>query len=192
MPNTSRARDPTRCARTSTPAGQRCGDPSESRRRPVSRHKGPNRRCSIARRRAVLLSIVGEIAFQQAWNIYFILEGAPFQQSERGLFTNGSRGRCPTRLRIYARTGLTTSSESALPAMTSRLAWRRRLSSPPSSNSARTPSRRTVGQSRRRRALLRSKRDDGLLGPTLQLSKSSPRCAGARLLERRCDERAER
>jgi hypothetical protein len=55
-----------------------------------------------------LLSIVGEIAFQQEWNIYFILEGAPFQQSERGLFTNVFSGAMPENdYRIYARTGLT-------------------------------------------------------------------------------------
>jgi hypothetical protein len=54
-----------------------------------------------------LLSIVGEIAFQQEWNIYFILEGAPFQQSERALFTNLFSGSMPDNdARIYARTGL--------------------------------------------------------------------------------------
>jgi hypothetical protein len=55
-----------------------------------------------------LLSIIGEIAFQQEWNAYFILEGAPFQQSERALFTNLFSGAQPTNdYRIYARTGLT-------------------------------------------------------------------------------------
>jgi hypothetical protein len=55
-----------------------------------------------------LLSIIGEIAFQQEWNAYFILEGAPFQQSERALFTNLFSGSQPTNdYRIYARTGLT-------------------------------------------------------------------------------------
>lgn len=55
-----------------------------------------------------LLSIIGEIAFEQEWNVYFILEGAPFQQSERALFTNEFSGSMPTNdYRIYARTGLT-------------------------------------------------------------------------------------
>jgi len=55
-----------------------------------------------------LLSIAGEIAFQQQWNLYFILEGAPFQQSERALFTNLFSGSMPDNdYRIYARTGLT-------------------------------------------------------------------------------------
>jgi len=54
-----------------------------------------------------LLSIVGEVAFDQEWNAYFILEGAPFQQSERALFTNLFSGSMPTNdYRIYARTGL--------------------------------------------------------------------------------------
>jgi len=55
-----------------------------------------------------LLSIIGEIAFQQEWNVYFILEGAPFQQGERPLFTGLFSGSMPTNdYRIYARTGLT-------------------------------------------------------------------------------------
>lgn len=55
-----------------------------------------------------LLSIAGEIAFQQQWNFYFILEGAPFQQGERALFTNLFSGSMPDNdYRIYARTGLT-------------------------------------------------------------------------------------
>ncbi|HEX3475393.1 MAG TPA: PEGA domain-containing protein [Kofleriaceae bacterium] len=55
-----------------------------------------------------LLSITGEIAFQQEWNIYFILEGAPFQQSERALFTSMFSGSMADNdYRIYARTGLT-------------------------------------------------------------------------------------
>ncbi len=55
-----------------------------------------------------LLSIIGEIAFQQQWNVYFILEGAPFQQSERALFTNLFSGSMPDNdYRIYARSGLT-------------------------------------------------------------------------------------
>ncbi|HEX7841733.1 MAG TPA: PEGA domain-containing protein [Kofleriaceae bacterium] len=55
-----------------------------------------------------LLSIIGEIAFQQDLNAYFILEGAPFQQSERALFTNLFSGSMPANdYRIYARTGLT-------------------------------------------------------------------------------------
>ena len=55
-----------------------------------------------------LLSIIGEIAFMQEWNVYFILEGTPFQTSERALFTNLFSGSMPdTDYRIYARTGLT-------------------------------------------------------------------------------------
>jgi hypothetical protein len=55
-----------------------------------------------------LLSILGEIAFDQQWNIYFILEGAPFQSSERALFTNLFSGSMPENdYRIYARAGLT-------------------------------------------------------------------------------------
>ena len=55
-----------------------------------------------------LLSLTGEIAFQQEWNVYFILEGAPFQQSERALFTSMfSASMADNDYRIYARTGLT-------------------------------------------------------------------------------------
>jgi hypothetical protein len=55
-----------------------------------------------------LLSLSGEIAFQQEWNVFFILEGAPFQQSERALFTSLFSGSMPANdYRIYARTGLT-------------------------------------------------------------------------------------
>jgi hypothetical protein len=55
-----------------------------------------------------LLSIIGEIAFQQQWSAYFILEGAPFQQSERALFTNMFAQPMPDNdYRIYGRGGLT-------------------------------------------------------------------------------------
>jgi len=55
-----------------------------------------------------MLSIAGEVAFDQQWNGYFILEGAPFQSSERALFTNLFSASMPTSdLQIYARTGLT-------------------------------------------------------------------------------------
>lgn len=55
-----------------------------------------------------LLSMIGEIAFQQEWNVYFILEGAPFQQGERALFTNIFSGSMPDNdPRIYGRVGLT-------------------------------------------------------------------------------------
>jgi hypothetical protein len=55
-----------------------------------------------------LLSVIGEIAFQQEWNIYFIFEGAPFQQAERALFTSTFSGAMPDNdYRIYARAGLT-------------------------------------------------------------------------------------
>jgi len=55
-----------------------------------------------------LLSLIGEIALQQEWSLYIILEGAPFQQSERALFT--SMFAAPmgdTDYRIYTRVGLT-------------------------------------------------------------------------------------
>jgi hypothetical protein len=55
-----------------------------------------------------LVSLTGEIAFQEEWNVYFILEGTPFQQAERALFTNLFSGAMPTNdYRVYARTGLT-------------------------------------------------------------------------------------
>jgi len=55
-----------------------------------------------------LLSLVGEIAFQQQWNVYFIIEGTPFQESQRALFTNLFSGSMPDNdARIYGRTGLT-------------------------------------------------------------------------------------
>jgi hypothetical protein len=55
-----------------------------------------------------LLSIVGEIALEQQWNMYFILEGAPFQSGERALFTSlFSAPMAETDYRIYARAGLT-------------------------------------------------------------------------------------
>jgi hypothetical protein len=55
-----------------------------------------------------LLSVIGEIAIRQEWSVYFILEGAPFQQAERALFTStfaASMG--DNDYRIYGRTGLT-------------------------------------------------------------------------------------
>jgi hypothetical protein len=55
-----------------------------------------------------VLSIVGEIAFEQQWNVFFILEGTPFQDSERALFTHLFSGSMPeTDYRIYGRAGLT-------------------------------------------------------------------------------------
>jgi hypothetical protein len=55
-----------------------------------------------------LLSIIGEIAFQQEWNVYFILEGTPFQDSERALFTSPfSASMFDNDYRIYGRVGLT-------------------------------------------------------------------------------------
>jgi hypothetical protein len=71
---------------------------------------GPNSSLITSRENGArfLLSITGEIAFQQEWNIYFILEGAPFQQSERALFTSlFSSSMADNDYRIYARTGLT-------------------------------------------------------------------------------------
>jgi hypothetical protein len=55
-----------------------------------------------------LLSLAGEIAFDQHWNLYFILEGAPFQQSERALFTSlFSAPMGDHDYRVYGRAGLT-------------------------------------------------------------------------------------
>ena len=56
-----------------------------------------------------LLSIIGEIAVQQRWNIYGILEGAPFQgKDERALFTSLFSGpMAETDFLFYARFGLT-------------------------------------------------------------------------------------
>ena len=55
-----------------------------------------------------LLSVIGEIAFQQEWNIYFILEGAPFQQAERALFSSMfAASMADNDYRIYGRAGLT-------------------------------------------------------------------------------------
>jgi hypothetical protein len=55
-----------------------------------------------------LLSIISEIALEQQWNLYFILEGAPFQSGERALFTNLFSGSLPANdYQIYARGGLT-------------------------------------------------------------------------------------
>ncbi len=56
-----------------------------------------------------LLSIAAEITLQQRWNIYGIIEGAPFQgKDERALFTKLFSGSMPeTDYLIYARFGLT-------------------------------------------------------------------------------------
>lgn len=56
-----------------------------------------------------LVSIIGEIAVQQRWNIYGILEGAPFQgKDERALFTSLFSGpMAETDYLFYARFGLT-------------------------------------------------------------------------------------
>jgi hypothetical protein len=54
----------------------------------------------------LLLSIIAEIAVDQRWNVYGILEGAPFQ-NERALFTNQfSATMFPTDFILYARFGL--------------------------------------------------------------------------------------
>jgi len=55
-----------------------------------------------------MLSLVGEIALQQQWNLFVLIEGAPFQQSERALFTSLFAASMPdTDPQIYARFGLT-------------------------------------------------------------------------------------
>lgn len=53
-----------------------------------------------------LMSIIGEIALEQRWNLYFIFESAPFQ-NERALFTNLFSGLLPsTDYVLYGRAGL--------------------------------------------------------------------------------------
>lgn len=55
----------------------------------------------------LLLSVIAEIAFDQRWNVYGILEGAPFQE-ERALFTSLFSGTMfETDYILYARLGLT-------------------------------------------------------------------------------------
>jgi len=55
-----------------------------------------------------LLSLAGEIAFDQHWNFFFILEGAPFEQGERALFTSlFSSPMGDNDYRVYGRAGLT-------------------------------------------------------------------------------------
>jgi len=55
-----------------------------------------------------MVSLAGEIAFDQHWNFYFILEGAPFEQSERALFTSlFSASMADRDYRVYGRAGLT-------------------------------------------------------------------------------------
>lgn len=55
-----------------------------------------------------LLSLAGEIAIQQQWNFYFILEGAPFEQKERALFTSLFSGPMGENdYRVYGRAGIT-------------------------------------------------------------------------------------
>jgi hypothetical protein len=55
-----------------------------------------------------LLSIIGEIAIEQEFSVFLILEGAPFQQAERALFTNLFSGSMADRdYRIYGHAGVT-------------------------------------------------------------------------------------
>ena len=54
-----------------------------------------------------MLSVMAEIAIQQQWNLFFILEGAPFQ-GERALFTNDfAHSMFDTDYDLYGRMGLT-------------------------------------------------------------------------------------
>jgi hypothetical protein len=54
-----------------------------------------------------MLSIAAEIAIQQQWNVFFVLEGAPFQ-SQRALFTNDfAHSMFDTDFDLYGRVGLT-------------------------------------------------------------------------------------
>lgn len=55
----------------------------------------------------LMASIIAEVAFDQHWNFFGILEGAPFQ-SERALFTNSfSKSMFDTDYNLYVRLGLT-------------------------------------------------------------------------------------
>ena len=55
-----------------------------------------------------LLSIIGEIAIEQQFSVFLILEGAPFQQAERALFTSLFSGSMADRdYRIYGHAGVT-------------------------------------------------------------------------------------
>jgi hypothetical protein len=56
----------------------------------------------------LMTSVIAEIAFDQRWNIFAILEGAPFQ-NERALFTQDFSKSMPsdTDFNLYARFGLT-------------------------------------------------------------------------------------
>ncbi|HEX5060091.1 MAG TPA: PEGA domain-containing protein [Kofleriaceae bacterium] len=55
----------------------------------------------------LMASVIAEIAFEQRWNIFGILEGAPFQE-ERALFTNDFSGTMPeTDYNLYLQLGLT-------------------------------------------------------------------------------------
>jgi hypothetical protein len=54
-----------------------------------------------------MTQIIAEIAFDQRWNFFGILEGAPFQ-NERALFTNEFSHSMPdTDFNLYLRVGLT-------------------------------------------------------------------------------------
>jgi hypothetical protein len=54
----------------------------------------------------LMLSVIAEVALRQHWNLYGILEGAPFQE-ERALFTSLFSGVMPDQdAIIYARIGL--------------------------------------------------------------------------------------
>ena len=54
-----------------------------------------------------MASVIAEIAFEQRWNIFGILEGAPFQD-ERALFTNlFAHSMFDTDYILYARVGMT-------------------------------------------------------------------------------------
>jgi hypothetical protein len=54
-----------------------------------------------------MLSVIAEIAIQQQWNLFFLLEGAPFQ-TQRALFTNEfAHSMFDTDYDLYGRMGLT-------------------------------------------------------------------------------------
>jgi hypothetical protein len=55
----------------------------------------------------LMTSVIAEIAMQQNWNVFGILEGAPFQ-NERALFTNDFAHSMPdTDYILYIRLGMT-------------------------------------------------------------------------------------
>ena len=70
----------------------------------LSERKGYGSKLGLAL--GLLLSVIAEVSLDQQWNVYGILEGAPFQD-ERALFTDMFSGTMfETDYVLYARLGL--------------------------------------------------------------------------------------